>query len=55
MDGKGTLICIDGRSYTGEYKNNMRDGKGVYITKEGRNEHKYDGYWRKNKRWGHGV
>ena len=55
MNGKGTLICVDGRSYTGEYSNNLRHGKGIFITKEGRNGYKYEGMWKMNKQSGHGV
>ena len=55
MHGKGELIYIDGRRYVGEYKNNLRDGKGTFVTKEGRNEHEYNGWWQNNNRHGYGV
>ena len=43
MHGKGELIYTDGRRYIGEYKNNLRDGKGKFVTKEGKGEQEYDG------------
>jgi hypothetical protein len=31
MEGKGTLINKDKNKYIGEFKNNLRHGKGKYI------------------------
>ena len=43
MHGKGTYSWPDGRSYVGEYVNDLKEGNGVYTWIDGR---KYDGNWK---------
>eukprot|EP00826_Nyctotherus_ovalis_P043782 TRINITY_DN4657_c0_g6_i2.p2 TRINITY_DN4657_c0_g6~~TRINITY_DN4657_c0_g6_i2.p2 ORF type:complete len:142 (+),score=38.10 TRINITY_DN4657_c0_g6_i2:856-1281(+) len=42
---------MDGRKYTGEWKDNCMHGKGVYTWKDGR---KYEGEYEMDKKHGHG-
>jgi len=36
MDGKGTYEWNDGRSYTGDWKENMMHGFGIFKFEDGR-------------------
>ena len=51
MDGKGTLTWTDGRSYKGEFKNDLKHGYGIFEWSDGRI---YDGQWNKGKFHGKG-
>ncbi|MCQ2818890.1 MAG: hypothetical protein MJ252_16615 [archaeon] len=56
-DGKGTYwICIGKNKfrklYTGDWKNNQKEGQGIYFYKDGSC---YDGEWKNSKRNGKGL
>ena len=51
MDGKGTFSWGDGRSYTGDYKNDQKHGYGIYIWPDGR---RFEGMWQDGKQNGEG-
>lgn len=36
MDGRGCFVWLDGRKYTGEYKNDKKHGHGVFDWPDGR-------------------
>ncbi len=36
MHGKGKITWIDGRKYEGEYKNDKKDGYGIFEWSDGR-------------------
>lgn len=42
----------NGESYTGQWKNNEKHGKGIYLWPNG---NKYEGEYKKGKREGFGV
>ena len=42
----------DGRTYNGEYKNDMRCGSGIHKWPDGKI---YDGEWEKNKQHGNAI
>ena len=42
MHGYGHYTWGDGRSYEGEYQDDMKHGKGKYTWPNGKS---YDGYW----------
>ena len=50
--GLGTCKWEDGSSYEGSWKNNLRHGKGMFISREG---HVYEGGWQTDYRHGHGI
>jgi hypothetical protein len=50
--GFGVLICDNGNSYEGDWKNDKRDGLGIARYSSG---DVYDGEWKRGKRQGHGV
>ena len=50
--GFGVLLCDNGNSYEGEWKNDKRDGLGIARYSSG---DVYDGQWVRGKREGHGV
>ena len=35
MHGFGTFVWADGEKYTGSWTNNVRDGQGTLVTKDG--------------------
>ena len=43
MHGKGIYKWKDGRTYDGEYQNDLKDGLGTYYWTDGR---KYIGEWK---------
>ena len=50
--GKGTFISLDDKSsYTGDYVKGIREGKGIWVTSEGR----YEGEWKGGLFNGKGV
>lgn len=50
--GCGVLLCDNGNSYEGEWKNDKRDGIGTARYSSG---DVYDGQWQRGRRHGHGV
>lgn len=50
--GCGVLLCDNGNSYEGEWKNDKRDGFGTARYSSG---DVYDGEWQRGRRHGHGV
>jgi len=50
--GCGVLLCDNGNSYEGEWKNDKRDGFGTARYSSG---DVYDGQWQRGRRHGHGV
>ena len=52
MHGKGTFTWLDGRKYTGEYKDDKKDGYGLFEWADGR---KYKGYWLDGRQNGEGM
>jgi len=46
MHGEGVFTWTDGRKYTGEYKNDKKDGQGVFEWPDGR---RYAGAWKDGK------
>ena len=52
--GKGTQTWSDGSKYTGDFKNDTRNGKGTFIYASG-SKGKYIGEWSNGKRNGHGT
>ena len=48
----GIVFYSDGTKYEGEWKNNMRSGKGKMTYK---NNSVYEGNWRNNKKDGIGI
>eukprot|EP00753_Platysulcus_tardus_P013359 PLAT3662.7.p1 GENE.PLAT3662.7~~PLAT3662.7.p1 ORF type:complete len:287 (+),score=144.27 PLAT3662.7:415-1275(+) len=55
-DGFGTQVWVDGNKYEGEWKENMRHGKGAFWVRVGRKLRKqYTGDWRRNMRHGLGI
>jgi len=48
----GTMKYADGSKYEGEWKNDMRAGKGTLISPE---EEKYEGDWEEDKITGKGI
>lgn len=51
MDGRGVFIWDDGRKYTGDYKEDKKEGYGVFEWADGR---KYKGFWSNGKQHGEG-
>ena len=51
MDGTGVFVWPDQRKYTGEYKNDKKEGYGVFEWADGR---KYKGFWMNGKQHGEG-
>jgi len=51
-NGIGTFIDPDGAFYRGEWKNNMKEGRGIH---EWPDKSRYEGEWSKDKRNGFGV
>lgn len=51
MDGKGVFIWPDKRKYTGEYKQDKKEGYGIFEWSDGRI---YKGYWHNGKQHGEG-
>ena len=51
MDGKGVFTWKDGRRYEGEYKEDKKDGFGIYIAKG----KKYEGGWKDGHQHGEGT
>lgn len=51
-DGKGRLVCVDGLSFDGEWRNNMRNGHGVLTFPNGDT---YAGAWLDDQKHGKGV
>lgn len=47
-----TIFMPNGDQYRGEWKDNLKDGRGVQVWKSGL---KYDGEWRQNMRHGYGL
>ena len=45
MHGHGVFTWSDGRRYVGEYRNDLKDGWGIYIS----NGKKYEGNWQRGK------
>jgi hypothetical protein len=52
QNGRGKKKWPSGASYSGIFKDNMRDGKGQYIYPGGR--HTYQGYYKKDVKSGKG-
>ncbi|XP_042192089.1 alsin [Callorhinchus milii] len=55
--GKGVLKWTDGRMYSGDFKNGLEDGFGVYIVANKalkKNDH-YQGHWKEGKMNGYGI
>lgn len=50
--GFGVLLCDNGNSFEGEWKNDKRDGIGIARYSSG---DVYDGQWHRGRRHGHGV
>ncbi|WAR03390.1 MORN3-like protein [Mya arenaria] len=50
---RNTVYSVNGDQYTGEWLNNLKDGKGTYKWKE--SACIYDGDWKKGKRNGFGT
>ena len=46
MHGKGTFKFEDGRTYCGSYKNDLKNGHGIFTWPNGK---EYDGYWQNGK------
>ncbi len=46
MNGFGKMEWADGRSYEGEFKNDLKHGKGIYISENG---NRYEGFWENGK------
>ena len=46
MHGIGELMWKDGKKYKGEFKNDKREGNGIFHWRDGRI---YDGQWRDGK------
>ncbi|XP_036395976.1 alsin isoform X2 [Megalops cyprinoides] len=55
--GKGVLKWLDGRTYTGTFKNGLEDGYGEYMVpnKTLNKNHHYQGHWREGKMHGFGT
>jgi hypothetical protein len=55
MDGKGKYTYANGDVYEGDWKNDVREGKGVFTcSKDGPSAgHVYDGEWKNGKQ--HGI
>ena len=51
MHGQGKLTWADGKIYTGEFKENLRDGFGKFTFRDGR---EYKGMWVLGKQHGEG-
>ena len=51
MHGQGKLTWEDGKTYQGEFKENMRDGFGKFAFGDGR---QYEGMWANGKQHGEG-
>ena len=49
MEGKGVFIWPNGRRYTGEYKNDLKDGYGEF---EWEDKRMYKGMWKEGKQSG---
>jgi hypothetical protein len=58
MDGEGVFVWPDGRKYHGQYKDDKKEGYGVfewYLTCNFRNDgRKYKGMWKNGKQHGEG-
>ena len=52
-----TKIYKNGDKYIGEFKNNLRDGKGIYYYNKKNEYHRerYEGEWKNDKREGKGI
>ena len=46
MNGKGIFKWKDGRSYTGDYKNDVKEGYGTFNWPDNRS---HSGYWKNGK------
>ena len=44
MEGKGIYYFNNGEKYDGEWKNNLKEGKGIMYDKNGKL--KFDGEWK---------
>lgn len=47
----GKLVCADGNMYEGEWKDDCKEGKGVFVSTNG---DKYEGDWVNNEKSGKG-
>ncbi len=55
-NGNANITYEDGDTYSGEVKNGLREGSGIYFwKKEGELIAKYDGKWQKNDMNGQGI
>ena len=52
MHGYGVYSWADGRKYTGDFVDDLKDGEGILEWPDGR---KYTGSWSKNKQHGSGT
>ncbi len=46
VDGYGTLVTTTGQKFTGQFKDGLRHGKGVFILPGGR---RLEGIWQENE------
>ena len=46
MHGVGKFTWKDGKTYYGEYKNDLKDGWGIFTWPDGR---RYEGEWKEGK------
>lgn len=51
MDGTGVFTWPDNRKYTGEYRQDKKEGYGIF---EWADKRKYKGYWSNGKQHGEG-
>lgn len=55
--GKGTFRWPDGSVYTGDFKDEMKDGVGTFVwgqMEEGKTNHSYEGQWVRDMKEGSG-
>merc|ERR1712139_501592 len=52
MDGSGTLLCKDGKTYKGEHLKDKKHGHGLFVWPDGK---KYHGQWKEGKQDGLGI
>lgn len=58
MHGQGKLTWPDGRSYKGNFVNDIKEGQGLFIWPDTNNKNKfrsYNGSWKNGKQHGPGI
>jgi hypothetical protein len=54
MDGKGKLSDENGETYEGDFQNNKKHGKGIYLFSKNSPNICYNGHWKNDMKSGKG-